>query len=83
MFDISSEREENVRSILDGIMTISEIGSEQFRVTVIGDFIIPLKEAVAMIKERSLSDELMPLFRKRKGGIRIGVHRITYLPSRD
>jgi membrane-associated protease RseP (regulator of RpoE activity) len=65
MFDISSEREQNVRSILEGVMNISEIGSEQFRVTVLGDFLIPLKEAIATVKERALSHELMPLFRRR------------------
>lgn len=66
MFDISDKREEKIRIILDGIMTISEIGSEQFRITVIGDFIIPLKDAVKRIKERADTLNLMPLFRRRK-----------------
>ena len=66
MFDISSEREDKIRSILDGIMTISAIGSEQFRITVTGDFIIPTKDAVRLTKERSDVHGLMPLFRKRK-----------------
>lgn len=71
MFHISSAREEKVRGILDGIMAISEIGSEQFRITVIGDFIIPNKEAIEQIKERSDSLDLMPLFRRRKEEILI------------
>jgi len=66
MYDISSEREEKIRDILDGIMIISEVGSEQFRITVIGDFIIPHKEAVKQIKEKSDFVGLMPLFRRRK-----------------
>ncbi len=63
MFDISTEREAKIRDILEGIMAISEIGSEQFRITVIGNFIIPLADAVQQIKERARSRDLMPLFR--------------------
>jgi membrane-associated protease RseP (regulator of RpoE activity) len=65
MFDISSEREEKAREILAGIMEISEIGSEQFRITVVGDFVLPRKDAISRVKERSASYGFLPLFRQR------------------
>jgi len=66
MFNISDEREQKIRTILDGIFEISEIGAEQFRITVIGDFIVPQHEAIALLKQRADLIGMMPLFRRRK-----------------
>jgi len=65
MLDISDEREQRVRNILEGVFAITEIGSEQFRITAIGDLLLPVRKAVEIIRERCDLIELMPLFRKK------------------
>lgn len=71
MFGISNEREEKVRGILDGIMEIAEIGTEQFRITAIGDFLLPSADAIALVKERCAAFDLLPLFRRQGGRVLI------------
>jgi len=71
MFDISSDREEKARNILDGVMQISEIGSEQFRITAIGELLMPVEEAVTITRKRCASMELMPVFRNKGGKVLI------------
>ena len=66
MFKISDEKQEKIERILEGIISVSEIGSEQFRTTIIGDFLIPCEEAIRIIKERADLASLMPIFRRRK-----------------
>jgi membrane-associated protease RseP (regulator of RpoE activity) len=66
MFEISDQREERVRDILDGLMSISEVGSEKFRITVIGEFISPQRDAIKLVGERAKSYGLLPLFRRKK-----------------
>lgn len=69
VFDISYEREEKVREILDGIMEISEVGSEQFRITVVGDFQVDVPLAVKTVRERAERYDLLPQFKKRDGKV--------------
>ncbi len=71
MFDISYEREETIRGILDGIMEIADIGSEQFRITVIGDLKVDIPHAVGIIRERALVYDLIPRFEKSDGKVLI------------
>jgi membrane-associated protease RseP (regulator of RpoE activity) len=69
VFDISDEREEKVREIVDGIMEISDIGSEQFRITVIGDFQVDMQQAIRAIRERALRHNLIPRFQRRNNKV--------------
>lgn len=69
MFNISNEREEKVREIVGGIMEISAVGSEKFRITVVGSFLLPLADSVNAIRERSMRHGLIPYFRSRDGNV--------------
>jgi membrane-associated protease RseP (regulator of RpoE activity) len=71
MFDISNEREDLVREIVEGIMDISNIGSEQFRITVIGSFRVSLEDGIKAVRERAKQHGMIPRFRKRREEILI------------